>query len=260
MKKRFCSYLLACLCLVGLNTTAFAGFKKTEKALEGGTHWRCKSNHGPIHIWVPNKYQRATAGAVVFVHGYNSTVDQAWSHFQLAKQFSLSKQNALFIVPEAPKGPKEKVVWENLTDLRKAVRKCNIRLPSGSWVILGHSGAYRTLRSWADHRLITEMILLDALYSGQNEFQEFIETKGKKLILVSNDTSKQAKKFLQKFPYAQKMSKFPKTYEEFTRNQKRAKLLHIKSQYSHGGIVSNLKALPLLLRLTPLRLIKDDDE
>lgn len=232
---------------------ASAAFKKTERELEGGIHWRCLSDRGPIHLWIPKGYQRETAGVVVFVHGYSADVDQTWSHFKLAKQFSMSRQNALFIVPEAPKNKNEKVVWDQLGDLRQAVRHCNIRLPNGSWVVLAYSGAYRTVREWVDHRRIAEIILLDALYSGQDEFKEFIETPGKKMIILSNDTGRQTRDFLAKFPFAQKVNTFPTEYDGFTRNQKRAKLLHINSQYSHGGMVSNLKVLPILLRLTPLR-------
>lgn len=236
---------------------SFGAFKKTEREVEGGIHWRCVTDRGPVHIWIPKEYHRPTAGAVVYVHGYSSDVDQAWSYFKLAKQFSLSRQNAMFIVPEAPKSKGEAVVWEELGDLRGAVRGCNIRLPSGSWVILGHSGAYRTLKGWVHHPRVAQMILLDALYSGQDEFQEFIELKGKKLIVLSKDTGRQTKEFLAQFPYARRMTKLPERYEDFTRNQKRAKLLHIKSQYSHGGMVSNLKVLPILLRLTPLKYLGD---
>lgn len=252
------------LTLIGLFTLlsspSFAAYQKTEEQVEGGTHWRCRSDRGPIHIWIPKGYQRQTAGAVVFVHGYASNVDQTWSHFKLAKQFSLSRQNAMFIVPEAPKSKGEAVVWSELGDLRAAVRACNIRLPNGSWVILGHSGAYRTVREWIDHPRVAELILLDALYSGQEEFQTFIETKGKKLIILSKDTGRQTRGFLEKFPYAQRMSKLPDSYEGFTRNQKRAKLLHIRSQYSHGGMVSNLKVLPILLRLTPLQYLSAEQQ
>ena len=231
-------------------------YKKTESSLEGGMHWRCKTPKGPIHIWIPSGYQRATAGVVVYVHGYHVNVDQAWRRFQLAKQFRQSKQNAIFIAPEAPKKPSDKVVWDALTDLRKAVAKCNIRLPDGSWVIMGHSAAYRTVRGWVDHRRIAQMILLDALYSGQDEFQEFIEMKGKKLILISTETSERSHDFIKKIPFAVKRKRFPKSYTEFSRNQKRARMLYIKSQYSHHNMIANQKVIPLILRITPLRLLQ----
>ena len=230
-------------------------YTKTESSLEGGVHWRCKTPNGPLHIWIPPGYTRASAGVVVYVHGYHVNVDQAWRSFQLAEQFRKSRQNALFIVPEAPDGPDKKVNWDALTDLRQAVRDCNIRMPNGSWIIMGHSAAYRTVRGWVDHSRIAQMILLDALYSGQDDFHDFIDTKGKKLILISTETSERSHDFIKKIPFAVKRKRFPDTYEDFSRNQKRARMLYIKSQYSHHNMIANQKVIPLILRITPLKLL-----
>ena len=101
---------------------------KSEEALEGGVHWRIRSQHGPIHVWVPADYDRATAGTVVYVHGYWTDADGAWKKHRLARQFRQSRQNALFIVPEAPSGPDQGVVWDSLVELRREVARANIRL------------------------------------------------------------------------------------------------------------------------------------
>ena len=248
-------YMLVVLLVWMIPEHAQSKYKKTEDSLEGGTHWRCQTTHGPIHIWVPPGYVRKTAGVVVYVHGYHVDVDRAWHGFQLAKQFRKSRQNALFIVPDAPENQNETVHWTALTDLRKAIRKCNIRFPDGSWIVVGHSAAYRTVKGWVDHRRIAQMILLDALYSGQDEFQEFIETKGKKLILISTETSERSRDFIKKIPFAVKRNKFPETFEEFSRLHKKSKLLYIRSQYSHHNMIANQKVLPLILRVTPLKLL-----
>ena len=55
-----------------------------------------------MHVWVPPSYDRATAGTVVYVHGYWTDADGAWRDYSLARQFRASHQNALFIVPDAP--------------------------------------------------------------------------------------------------------------------------------------------------------------
>jgi hypothetical protein len=229
---------------------------KTEDTVEGGTHWRINSEHGAIHVWVPAGYDRSTAGTVVYVHGYHVDVDQAWRDYDLAKQFRASKQNALFIVPEAPSGREEPVYWTALSDLRKAVRKANIRIPAGPTVVVGHSGAYRTLSDWVDHKLVAQIILLDALYGRETEFDDFIGTgkraKEHKMILIGSDTAQESEEFAEDYPFAVVRSKVPDSISGFTKEEKKARLLYVKSQYSHMEMVTNGKVIPLLLRLTPL--------
>jgi hypothetical protein len=231
--------------------------EKTEETVEGGTHWRIETKHGAVHVWVPGDYDRATAGTVVYVHGYYVDVDQAWADYDLAKQFRASKQNAIFIVPEAPKGRDQSVFWPALTDLRKAVTHANIRLPDGPTVVIGHSGAFRTLSQWVDHKLVAEVILLDALYGREGSFDDFIGTgkraKYHKMILIGDDTASEGTAFAKKYPFAVVRDKMPTSTAGFTKKEKKAKLLYVKSQYGHMEIVTSGKVIPLLLRLTPLK-------
>jgi hypothetical protein len=230
---------------------------KSEAALEGGVHWRIQSSHGPIHVWVPPGYDRATAGTVVYVHGYWTDADGAWKRHRLARQFRESRQNALFIVPEAPAGPDQGVVWQSLVDLRREVARANIRLPDGPTIAVGHSGAYRTLSGWVDNKLLAQVVLLDALYGRQQSFEEFIATgkraRQHKLLLIGSDTAASSKAFARKFPYAVVRDRLPDGYEQLTAREKRAKLLYIRSQYRHAELADGGIALPLILRLTPLR-------
>src|SRR6185503_17480091 len=83
----------------------------------GGRHVRFETEHGAVHVWRPRGYDRATAGIVVYVHGYFTDVDKAWEEHALAEQFAASRQNALFIVPEAPAGKAEEVRWMKLAEL-----------------------------------------------------------------------------------------------------------------------------------------------
>jgi len=230
---------------------------KIEEPLEGGTHWRVHSSRGPIHVWVPAAYDRATAGTVVYVHGYWTDADGAWKNHHLARQFRKSGQNALFIVPEAPSGPDQGVVWPSLIDLRHEVARANIRLPDGPTVAVGHSGAYRTLSGWVDNKLLAQVVLLDALYGRQQSFEEFIATGKRaqhhKLLLIGSDTAASSSAFAKKFPYAVTRDRLPAGYDQLTAREKRARLLYIRSQYRHGELADGGVALPLILRLTPLR-------
>jgi hypothetical protein len=229
---------------------------KSEDVVAGGQHWRIKTAHGPVHVWIPEGYDRATAGTVIYVHGYWTDVDGAWKKHSLPQQFKKSKQNAIFIVPDAPSSNDEAVKWETLGELRKAVTRANIRLPDGPTIVIGHSGAFRTITKWVDHSLLAQVILLDAMYGGQKAFDDFID-KGKKaqhhkLIVIGNDTASSSRDFAKKFPYAVIRDEIPSGYDDFTKNEKRSKLLYLRSQYSHSQLANGGKVLPLVLRLTPL--------
>lgn len=234
-----------------------ARLEKTEDTVAGGTHWRIRSEgSGAIHVWIPAGYDRATAGTVVYVHGYHTDVDAAWKEHGLARQFRASKQNAIFIVPEAPQGKDEGVHWPALKDLRKAVTRANIRLPDGPTIVMGHSGAFRTVMKWVDHKLVAQVILLDALYGGATAFDDFIGTgkraRHHKMIVIGDDTASEGKAFAKKYPFAVVRDKLPASSADFTRREKRAKLLYVKSQYGHMEMVTSGKVIPMLLRLTPL--------
>lgn len=231
--------------------------EKKEDTVQGGRHWRIKTAQGAVHVWVPPGYDRETAGTVVYVHGYFTDSDGAWRDHQLAKQFKASRQNAMFIVPDAPAANEQRVLWPALTDLRRAVTRANIRLPEGPIVVMGHSGAFRTVMQWVDHRLIDQIILLDAMYAGEAAFDEFIRT-GKhadehKMIVVGAGTAQDSAGFAKRYKFAVAREGFPATLGAFTKAERRAKLLYVRSQYDHMGIVTSQKVIPLLLRVTRLK-------
>lgn len=243
-----------------------ARLEKTEDQVAGGTHWRIKTSAGAVHVWVPAGYDRETAGTVVYVHGYYTDADGAWREHSLAKQFRASKQNAMFIVPDAPRGNDQDVKWHALTDLRKAITRANLRLPDGPTVVLGHSGAFRTVMKWVDHKVVAQVILLDALYGGEKAFDDFIGTgkraKQHKLIVIGADTAEESKSFIRRYPFAVVRDKMPSSVDGFSKREKRAKLLYVRSQYEHMAIVTSGKVIPQLLRLTPLAALgsKDKDQ
>jgi hypothetical protein len=231
--------------------------EKTEDKVAGGTHWRVKTKAGSVHIWIPGNYDRETAGTVVYVHGYWTDSDGAWKDYGLAKQFRASRQNAMFVVPDAPSNNDEQVKWAALSDLRKAVARANIRLPDGPLVVMGHSGAFRTVMKWIDNRLVDQIILLDALYGGEKAFDEYIDSGKRaddhKLIVIGSDTATESKAFSKSYPFAVVRDKLPEAVKEFSKRERRAKLLYVRSQFGHMAMVTNGKVIPLLLRLTQLK-------
>jgi hypothetical protein len=231
--------------------------EKTEDTVAGGKHWRIKTKAGSVHVWVPPDYDRSTAGTVIYVHGYWTDADGAWREHTLARQFRASRQNALFIVPDAPSSNEDSVKWPALKDLRKAIARANIVLPDGPVIVMGHSGAFRTVMQWVDHRAVEQIILLDAMYAGESAFDEFIghgkRADQHKLIVVGADTSQGSESFAKKYKFAVAREKMPPAYSGFTKREKRAKLLYIRSQFEHMSIVTSGKVIPVLLHLTPLK-------
>lgn len=231
--------------------------EKKEDTVQGGRHWRVRTAQGSVHVWVPPGYNRDTAGTVVYVHGYYTDADGAWRDHELAKQFKASRQNAMFIVPDAPSGNEDSVKWPALTDLRRAVTRANIRLPDGPIVVIGHSGAFRTVMQWIDHRHVGQIILLDAMYAGEQAFDQFIHGGKRadehKMIVVGAGTAQDSAGFAKKYKFAVAREKLPASLGAFTKGERRAKLLYIRSQYDHMSIVTSQKVIPLLLRVTRLK-------
>ncbi|HTR50787.1 MAG TPA: hypothetical protein VMJ10_08785 [Kofleriaceae bacterium] len=230
---------------------------KREDEVAGGKHWRIKTAQGAVHVWVPEGYDRETAGTVVYVHGYYTDADGAWRDYDLARQFRKSHQNAMFIVPDAPAGNDDSVNWPALKDLRHAVARANIHLPDGPLIVMGHSGAFRTVMQWVDHRMVEQIILLDAMYAGESAFDEYIGTGKRadehKLIVVGASTAQESAGFAKKYKFAIAREKMPDGVSGFTRHERNAKLLYIRSQYEHMAIVTSGKVIPVLLHLTPLK-------
>jgi hypothetical protein len=231
--------------------------EKTEDTVAGGKHWRIKTKAGAVHVWVPPDYDRASAGTVIYVHGYWTDADGAWRDHGLARQFRASKQNALFIVPDAPSNNEDSVKWPALKDLRRAIARANIIMPDGPVIVMGHSGAFRTVMQWVDHKLVQQIILLDAMYAGESAFDAFIghgkRADQHKLIVVGADTAQGSEGFAKKYKFAVAREKMPDSYDGFKKREKSAKLLYIRSQFNHMAIVTSRKVIPVLLRLTPLK-------
>lgn len=232
--------------------------------VSGGSHWRLVTPKGPVHVWEPRGYDAATAGTVIYVHGFYTNVDKAWGQHALAEQFAGSRVNALFIVPEAPAGSGEDVSWPVLSELLAEVQK---QLPGvearGPIVATGHSGAWRTLGLWADEaasKQVDNFILLDGLYGMDEKFQAWLarqpSTEEPRLTLVSHDTTKRAAVFLEAIEGAKRRAALPENYRELTAIEKKVPVLDISAAISHMEIVTGGKVLPVLLHRSPLRTIK----
>lgn len=225
---------------------------------DGEEHLRMETDHGPIHLWRPARYDPRTAGMVVYIHGYFAPVDQTWTDDSLAAQFGASGRNALFIAIEAPQANYEDVYWKSLADLLRTVAESvSFPLPRGPVVVVGHSGAYRTILMWLGDPRVQYVILLDGLYSGQSEFRSWLRPQSlanpHRMVLVAIDTRWQSNRFARRVTGTVRRGYIPARASNFTSRETHARLLYLRSQYDHGAIVSSGKVIPVLLAISPLK-------
>jgi hypothetical protein len=223
----------------------------------GGTHTRLETRHGPVHLFRPAGFDRKTAGVVVYVHGYYTHIDEAWQEHKLAEQFAASRRNALFVAPEAPAAAEEAQSWTSLRRLLGTVlRSARVGTPPGPIVVVGHSGAYRTLVLWLKEPSLHQLILVDALYGNEPDFLEWLgRERSNHMTLVVKGTAKWADPFVRKLPYAITVPEIPSSIYELSREQRAAKLLCLRSQYGHFELITEGRTLPVLLGRGGLRLI-----
>jgi hypothetical protein len=225
--------------------------------VEDGEHWRLETQNGIVHVWKPRGYDAGTAGTVIYLHGHRSTADSAWSEHKLAEQFRASGENALFIVPDSTSDGEQYLHWDSLGALRREVeRRTGVARPPGELIVMGHSGAYRNIDAWLDDRDIDHVILLDAMYSCEDDFLDWIERSPdhakKKLTIVSKETRRAALRFMHKIPASVGVTKIPDSFAGLTKRQKTAQVLNMRSQYEHMGIVTSGRVIPLVLQRTGL--------
>jgi hypothetical protein len=226
----------------------------TSSSEAGGTHIRVDTRGGPVHLFRPAGYDRRTAGIVVYVHGYYIHVDQAWREHKLARQFTASRRNALFVAPEAPAGPDEKSDWEHLRPkLTATLRRAGVEPPRGPLIVAGHSAAYRTIVPWLAEPSLHNLILVDALYGNEDDFRAWLDkSQNNRMTLVVKGTAKWADPFVRALPDALTVPEIPRQIAQLSRAERGVRVLSLRSQYGHFELVTEGKVLPVLLGRTPL--------
>lgn len=226
-----------------------------SEAVAEGEHWRIVTPRGPVHVWRPRLYDHATAGVVVYVHGYYTDADGAWSDHRLADQFRRSRRNALFVVPEAPSSASQPVVWTDPEDLWTAiVEGLGIAVPYGPLVIAGHSGGFRTIVEWLPRNQVDQVVLLDGLYGGQSELLRWMAGRNKYkrpyLVLVPSTTTERE---TQKLAAAVRGTEsVPLWVSAGLVGDIGAKVLVLGSTTGHMELVTEGHAIPATLSLTAL--------
>jgi len=240
----------------GESEPVVAGASVVAAAVAAGRHWRLTTGNGPVHVWVPAGYHADGAVTVVYVHGYYTDVDHAWSEYQLPEQFALSAINAVFIAPEAPSGSRPPINWRSLGDLLRTVhQRTEVPRPAGPVVAFGHSGAYRTLMTWLDYPLLETLVLLDAMYGEIDPFRDWLEAgPHRRLVNVGDDTVLWTEELAHDLPMLE-IDRVPP--DQLPAAVRGARAVYIRSQLGHMPLVTDGLALPQLLRALPVELLPD---
>lgn len=248
---RVASTLLLALALLG--STAAAAPTRPEQLDGIGTHWRIPARRGPIHVLRPAGYRRAGAGIVLYVHGFNNTVDRAWREHRLARQLTASKRRALYIAVAAPRSLEDHVKHPSLERVLGLVaRRTGLRLPDGHVVAVGHSGGYWTIACWLDHARLDRVILLDGMYGFVADYRRWLRRKHARIVFVARGTRRLSRRFVRGQPGAVTRSSVPRRAGGFTDRERAARVLHIDSQYTHTGIVRTGRVIPVILTTVDL--------
>jgi hypothetical protein len=217
-------------------------------------HVRITSSAGPIHVWTPAEYDASTAGIVVYVHGFYVNVDRAWKRHRLARQFSESGLNALFIACEAPRGGGDPVSWKSLTALLETVaKKLGEPLPKGRVVAVGHSGAHLTISHWLGDPQLDTIVLLDARYGGMRQLHEWLDqAPERRLIEAAALTRRWSDEMHAELPDSLVFDRFPSPQAGKLDGAHQARVVYVRSQLDHMGLVTSGVAIPMLLRSTQI--------
>ncbi|MGE0871019.1 MAG: hypothetical protein AB7P03_20815 [Kofleriaceae bacterium] len=219
----------------------------TEVAREGAHHWRLETANGAVHVWVPGDYEPASADTVVYIHGFYSDVDEAWTEHRLAAQFAASGLNAMFIACEAPSGPRDEVVWPAVGDLLRAVaHHLDRELPRGDVIAVGHSAAYQTLATWLDEPRLRTIVRLDVPGGDAVAYQRWLgQSSGRRLIDVAPELRPWTTP-LQRLPGA--VSLDDSSVRACDRSVDRARVVFVKNTAGHMEMVVDGEVIPFVLR------------
>jgi hypothetical protein len=224
----------------------FAGAARAQ-----GKHLRLDAgDKGPIHVYQPPEYDADHAAVVIYVHGFYTNADEAWSKHKLARQFRASRRNALFVVPEAPVRPEDEVTWPRLGELLRTVEK-EVELPRGPVVAVGHSAAYRTMAGWLDYGPLDVVILVDALYGSEEEYHRWLtELPGHashRLLVVASDTQRFSDPLMERLDETRRIERLPSRWERLPAAVKMARVVYVRTRIGHMELVTKGTVLPVVL-------------
>lgn len=209
------------------------------------------ASHGPVYVWTPPGYDASTAGLVIYVHGFYTTLPRAWEEHRLPEQFAASGLNAMFVACAAPRRPSDAVVWPTLQLLLDDVAaQVPSSLPHGRIAVIGHSGAHRTITRWLEADAPAQaIVLLDAFFGHATALRRWLaESDEHRLIDVAADTRPWTDRLHASLPETVVFRRFPSGKIRKLAGARRARIVYVRSQLDHMELVTEGVAIPIVLR------------
>ena len=220
-----------------------------------GIHVRLNLPLGVVHLWQPPGYDPASAGLVVYVHGFGSSADRAWRGSHLAHQFLASRRNALFVVPDCPSSAEQRLAWPRMSQLLAVVARTDLALPeAGAHVVLvGHSSGHQTVARWITDPTVAEVLLLDGFASQRRVFAAWLRhSPAHRLVLVGARADGPARAWLRQLSPRLARRARDTVPAQLSGPEASVALLYLRSQYGHVQMVRSQRVIPLLVNQTRL--------
>ena len=176
-------------------TSTFTAFPETARA-KGHTYnnifYPVEKHYkdSTVLIAVPARFKPGKqVDVIVWFHGWYNTIDSAAVYFELLKQFSASKRNAILVMPEtATRAPdsyggklEQQGIFKHLLHdvlLKLKTEKIISKgTKPGNIVLAGHSGAFRVMAHILQYGAVEvkQIILFDGLYSQLDKYINWIQ-------------------------------------------------------------------------------------
>ena len=257
------SVVVAAFCvwaIAGNSAPPIAPVHPLTAAVAAGKHVRIDGPHGVIHVWVPLGYHAETGATIIYLHGYFDDADSSYIGHKLPEQFAMSALNAVFIVPETPSAQKTPINYPDLGQLLQIVEdKTGVSRGMALTVVVGHSGAFRTIDAWLDEALVDTLVCIDSMYGNEEQIEAWYKASPRhRLITVGEDTLMYNETLLRTLPDMMVLDRVPPTYDTWPNEARLARALYIRAQFMHMPLVTDGIVLPSLLRLLPVELLADE--
>lgn len=255
LRQRACGLAVAVAIVLGSTGLGHAEQDQKARIVEAtpvlsrfvvGDHRRHETEGGPIHVWTPPHYEKASAALVLYVHGYFTTVDETWDRDLLAAQFAASRANAMFVALEGPSGPDDHVRWPALERVVE-VLGLHEDVPPGAVIAVGHSGAYRTITGWLDNARLGTVVRLDAAYGEEELYGSWLRSSSHRLVDIAEETRPWAERVHRAFGDGVRLDAYPEA--GFPVEARSARSILVLSTLGHHAMISSGRVLPTVLAL-----------
>ncbi len=222
-----------------------------------------------VLLIVPKKlHARKKVDLVFWFHGWYNNIDSAIKRFDLIKQFTASKSNAVLVLAETAKNAPDsyggKLEYNNtfkelVSDVMQKLKTENAvteKCEAGKILLAGHSGAYRVMAFiLANGNMpVQEIILFDALYSQTDKYMNWIQADSNHRFIniytdgggTDGESREMAKQLLNKKIDTDTLEEKELTPQRVSAN----KIIFIHSLHKHNDIINNPDNFRLFLENT----------